>query len=343
MATATAADYSTTSVANGLYYPLSSNPAGYLTSAPVTSVAGKTGAVTLVVGDVSGAAPTASPALSGTPTAPTASPGTNTTQLATTAFVTAAVPAFATMAEAQTGDATDKVMSPRRVRDMIIFPGYVELGGNGNSATSGTGASIFINGAGGRWRELLTPNIAIAGYAQYSLDTTGGSWGALGFGRGQPGYGRNWAKKIAFAGRGHHGGMNGGNNGDANCTIRISLGGKTTGGTGDILTSKGGIGFKYIVGSELQLVVSKGDSSALTITNTGFTPALRQTFDWKIESDGAGNVTCYINDSVVATATNGPVLTAENFNIYFEQVESTAPLATRCTFNVFSSKVYWSA
>ncbi len=92
MATATAADYSTTTVANGLYYPLASNPAGYLTSAPVTSVAGRTGAVTLAVADVSGAAPLASPALTGTPTAPTATAGTDTTQIATTAFVTAAIP-----------------------------------------------------------------------------------------------------------------------------------------------------------------------------------------------------------------------------------------------------------
>jgi hypothetical protein len=92
MSTATAANYSTTTVANGLYYPLSSNPAGYLTSAPVASVAGKTGVVTLVAADVSGAAPLASPALTGTPTAPTATGGTNTTQIATTAFVTAAIP-----------------------------------------------------------------------------------------------------------------------------------------------------------------------------------------------------------------------------------------------------------
>jgi hypothetical protein len=92
MSTATAADYSTTTAANGLYYPLSSNPAGYLTSAPVTSVAGRTGAITLAVADVSGAAPLASPALTGTPTAPTATGGTNTTQIATTAFVTAAIP-----------------------------------------------------------------------------------------------------------------------------------------------------------------------------------------------------------------------------------------------------------
>ena len=80
----------------------------------VTSVAGKTGVVTLVKGDVglgsvdntsdaskpvSTATQTAlnlkanaaSAALTGAPTAPTAAPGTNTTQLATTAFVAAAV------------------------------------------------------------------------------------------------------------------------------------------------------------------------------------------------------------------------------------------------------------
>ncbi|CAM6053371.1 unnamed protein product [Sphagnum tenellum] len=65
----------------------------YVTAAtsPVTSVAGRTGAITLAVSDVSGAAPLASPALTGVPTAPTASVGTNNTQVATTAFVEAAV------------------------------------------------------------------------------------------------------------------------------------------------------------------------------------------------------------------------------------------------------------
>jgi hypothetical protein len=87
MATATAADYSTTSAANLLYYPLSSNPAGYLTSAPVTSVAGRTGAITLAVADISGAAPLASPSLTGTPISTTAAADTNTTQIATTAYV----------------------------------------------------------------------------------------------------------------------------------------------------------------------------------------------------------------------------------------------------------------
>lgn len=77
-----------------------SNPSGYVTSAgaasaaPVQSVAGRTGAVTLTHTDITdwtaSLAPyalLASPALTGTPTAPTAAVSTNTTQLATTAFV----------------------------------------------------------------------------------------------------------------------------------------------------------------------------------------------------------------------------------------------------------------
>jgi hypothetical protein len=63
-----------------------------ISSPPVTSIFGRTGAVTAQTGDygvaqVTGAAASASPAFTGTPTAPTAGTGTSTTQLATTAFV----------------------------------------------------------------------------------------------------------------------------------------------------------------------------------------------------------------------------------------------------------------
>jgi hypothetical protein len=65
---------------------------GVLT-ANVVTVAGRTGNVVLAVSDVSGAAPLASPALTGTPTAPTAATTTNNTQVATTAYVNAAMTA----------------------------------------------------------------------------------------------------------------------------------------------------------------------------------------------------------------------------------------------------------
>jgi hypothetical protein len=57
------------------------------TSSPVLSVAGKIGNVALVVGDITGAAPIASPAFSGVPAVPTAPAGTANLQIASTAFV----------------------------------------------------------------------------------------------------------------------------------------------------------------------------------------------------------------------------------------------------------------
>lgn len=71
---------------------------GYVTAttAPVTSVFGRTGAVVATTGDysvgqVTGAAPLASPTFTGDPKAPTPSPGDNDTSIATTAFVQNAV------------------------------------------------------------------------------------------------------------------------------------------------------------------------------------------------------------------------------------------------------------
>src|SRR5262245_40415055 len=62
-------------------------------TAGVSSFNGRTGAVTLLLADVTGAggAPIASPSLTGVPLAPTAGAGTSTTQIATTEFVQAAV------------------------------------------------------------------------------------------------------------------------------------------------------------------------------------------------------------------------------------------------------------
>lgn len=74
----------------------------------VTSVFTRGGAVIAVSGDygvaqVAGAAPLASPALTGTPTVPTAAPGTGTTQAASTAFVSAAVTVESARAQSAEG------------------------------------------------------------------------------------------------------------------------------------------------------------------------------------------------------------------------------------------------
>lgn len=85
--------------------------------APVKSVNGYTGIVNLIVSDIPGAAPIASPTFTGIPAAPTASPGNNSTQLATTSFVATSFapinsPTFTGVPAAPTpapGDSTTKL------------------------------------------------------------------------------------------------------------------------------------------------------------------------------------------------------------------------------------------
>jgi hypothetical protein len=348
MATANTADYSTTTVANGLYYPLSSNPAGYLTSAPVTSVAGRTGAVTLAVADVSGAAPLASPTFSGTPSLPTGTiavtqtAGNNTTAVATTAFVTAAVPAFATFTTPGV-NSTNTIVSPRVAMDYLMHPGRTEWLKFGSGATSGTGASVTAP-VSTRSAEMVGPNVGVAGYAMAVWDTSFSGWGMFGMTRGVNMGARAWNKPVWASGRGQIGFYGDNNyNGDAHSTIRVSVGGKSSVGSGPISVNDAGFGWLVPgVGNALQLQVSKGDSSALTTVTSSFTPVAKQVFDWKMHSDGAGNVTLWINDNVVATTTAGPTTaTAEAYNFYFEMVEQTASTATRIVWESLNSRVWW--
>lgn len=106
----------------------------------VTSVFGRTGTVTAVSGDytvsqVSGAAPLASPALTGTPTAPTATAGTNTTQIATTAFVGAAIPATLPPSGTAPSEVSPKVVTLTDAATILVNAQLgnemrVTLGGN---------------------------------------------------------------------------------------------------------------------------------------------------------------------------------------------------------------------
>lgn len=131
-------------------------------------------------------------------------------------------------------------------------------------------------------------------------------------------------------------------NGSVNSVIRVSVGGKVAGGSGDINVNDPGFGWYFIPGSAMVLQVSLGNGSALTNVTSSFTPVARQVFDWKLYSDGAGNVTLYINDSEVATTTGGPSTgTAESSNFYFEMVEQTASASTRVLWTSINPKIYW--
>jgi hypothetical protein len=339
MATANTADYSTTTVANGLYYPLSSNPAGYLTSAPVTSVAGRTGAVTLAVADVSGAAPLASPALTGTPTAPTATAGTNTTQLATTAFVQQEVPAasttaagkveLATVAESHAGTSTTLVPTPFGIQFAMAQGMSQRMDFLNTTAVSGSGAvTSFLAG----FREVFTNAISSAGRAAFFLGGQSGTTYTV-FGSNANEVRIDFSKKIWMAGR-FSTATNSTYVGDANCNALITLGGYTGFATGNMTSL--GIGLRKAGGtsSVVQLIVHNG--TTFTSVNTTKTLAIREQTDYMIYSDGAGNVSLYIEGALAASTSSGPTgITADFGGIYREQVEQTASAAVRYSLHCY--------
>jgi hypothetical protein len=320
MAVETASNYLTTATASSTYFT-------------IASAANK--------------ADLASPTFTGTPTLPTGtiattqSPGNNTTALATTAFVTAAVPAIATFTT-PTPTSTTTTVSPRVAMDYIMHPGRVDLYGGGYGVTSGTGASASVSAGTNRTHEIVGPNTGVAGYAGYYFDETYLSYGMYGFTRGAGLIQRAWNKAIWASGRCFIGGATVTTfNGDANSTIRVSVGGKASTAGGDLSASEPGFGWKIPgMGSAMQLQVSNG--SAVTTVTSSFTPVARQVFDWKTHSDGAGNVTLWINDSQVATTTGGPsTSTPEDYNYYFEQVQQTSAAATRIALYSLNPRVWW--
>jgi hypothetical protein len=292
-------------------------------------------------------APLASPTFTGTPTLPTGtiattqSPGDNTTALATTAFVTAAVPAFATISDTNSPSSTTKVMSPSNVLDLILSANFQMLYyGAGVSGASGTGGGFGNNG--GRWHDLASPNASISGYGAWSFDTNTNGVGFAASDRGASPISKNWSKKIWLAGRTSIGNYpNTTLDGDANTFHRVSLGGKTSFSAGDISSSIRGIGFKIPGGGSSAMILQVGNGSTVTSVTSSFTPTLRQVFDWKIYSDGTGNVTLYVNDSQVATTTAGPT-GQQNYGLYFEMCDSNGSNTKGFLASNFGTKIYYS-
>lgn len=283
----------------------------------------------------------ASPAFTGTPTAPTATAGTNTTQIATTAFVTAAVPAFGATADINDPVSTTRAASIDNVRDILMSNGYQLLyQGAGSTGTSGTGAAV--NNNGGRWKEYVSANSAVAGHAKGVYDTPAASIGIAGYQRGANLTSRNWSKKVWMTGRcmiGHFSLST--YNGSANTWARVTLGGYTAIGAGDMSASNRGIGWRVQGGgtSALELQVSNG--TTVTTVTSSFTPTLQQCFDWEIYSDGAGNVTLFVNDSQVATTNAGPTGT-QTSGLYMEGVDSTASSTAAFILNNLGTKIFFA-
>jgi hypothetical protein len=287
-----------------------------------------------------------SPAFTGTPSLPTGTTavtqtaGNNTTAVATTAFVTAAVPAFGVQADINEPLSSTKAASIENVREMLLSPAYqMFYQGLGVNGTSGAGAAVNANS--GRWKEYVGPNSAVAGHAKGVYDTTSSGIGFAGYQRGANLTSRNWSKKVWMAGRcmiGHFSLST--YNGSANSFARVSLGGYTAIGAGDMNSIIRGIGWRLQGGGSSALELQVCNGTTVTNVTSSFTPVLKECFDWEIYSDGAGNVTLFVNDSQVATTTAGPTGT-QGSGLYMEGIDATASSTAAFILNNLGTKIYY--
>jgi len=290
-------------------------------------------------------APLASPALTGTPTAPTATGGTNTTQIATTAFVQAAVPAIASVAQTNSPSSNTVAMSPDKVRQMMMFPGMQEFLGGGTVGTSGAGAAAPSNSA--RWRQFVGPNASTAGYSAFVFDTFASQLGFLGSKRGVNEFGKNYARPFWASGRTIIGLDSGTFTGDVNNTFRCELGGRNVlGQSGD--PTGPSLGWRVAGGGASAIVFYMRSRSSInggtySQTTTSFTPTANQWFDWMVTYNGTDTCQMYVNDTLVGTiSANFTGFQGEMFNFYTEQIEQTGSAAVRMGVSQLPPRIFFS-
>jgi hypothetical protein len=273
-------------------------------------------------------APLASPAFTGTPSLPTGTTavtqtaGNNTTAVATTAFVTAAVPVAATVAEAKAGTDTAKFISANVLQKVVNSPSYYKFP-RGIMSTAVSGTASYVTA--GALHTLLGGTSSGAGGAIHryngpsSVDIGSGTGWAIG-----TGYGINFGKQIRLTGSTRM--LLGANN-----IVRVSYGKNGTSGVGD--PTQPSIGWRYnLTTGFIEIVVHNGTTLTTLTTASNPFPGF---FEWEIYSNGAGSVQMFVNDVSIGTTTGGPTsLASSNTPSYVEEIESTSS-------NTIASGVYF--
>ena len=270
-----------------------------------------------------------SPALSGVPIAPTASNGTNTTQIATTAFVTAAVPSFATNIQALSATSKTTAVSPflsklAGISTNVWVPGVISL----SAVTSGTGSNAsssytVLSGS------LFSPNAGLAGYASrgFTLQFPSNSGSSLYNYGTESGhsvriYGVSFAVTVAGVKvRGVFGRMGG--------TLPVP-------GT---LASRG-YGWEWDWGTRTMSIIAHNGTS-LTTTPVTWNPANGRNYEIMCTSDGAGTISLYIDGTLLGTSSGGPTTSLSSSIVWWQlEIESQATATSQLSVVYQNPKMY---
>jgi hypothetical protein len=189
------------------------------------------------------------------------------------------------------------VVNPATLLDAKFF--------QGNKLIPSITVSTTVSGVGAvsqqtqNYRLITAPTTAI-GFALFNAFLANSSRG------GSITAGFNFSKQITFGARLNRNVASP----DANTVFRFVIG-KSSSTGGDL--AERGIMIKQTGSGALQLLVHNG--TTLTTVTSSFTATNQQAYDLRVISDGAGNVTLYVNDSSVATTTGGAT-TSANINTH---------------------------
>jgi hypothetical protein len=231
---------------------------------------------------------------------------------------------FATSTQAQAGTSTTTVVSPATLLDAKYFSGgksAVQI--TWSTGTSGTGASAGAQNANGRLNAAPTTAVGYAIAGANLVNTSRGlAYGApVDFSK-RVQLGLRVARNVASP--------------DSASVWRYSIG-KSIGVTSAGDLSVRGLMIKVAGSGALQLLVHNGTS--LTAVTSSYTPSNSTAYDVVVVSDGAGNVTLYVNGSSVATSTGGPTSSSGGSPQLTFEVENTA-IITGSPQNICISDYY---
>ena len=256
--------------------------------------------------DLSPYAPLASPTFTGTPTLPTGtiattqSPGNNTTALATTAFVTAAVPAFATSTQSRAASSTTVAQSPGSDMWQMMNPGFIRVNRAGHTYTATGTMGTFTSGW---YSSLMNVGAGIASAKFRSFGTSQVDQSNLCISKGYRSY-IDFSRRIWCSGRFY---TENAAWSDPNVSARFYFGKAENSANGDPARKSFGWSLPgNATAANRNPVLQVHNGTTLTNVATTFAVVGQQYFDWDIVADGAGNVTLYINGTQYATTALGP-------------------------------------
>jgi hypothetical protein len=281
-----------------------------------------------------------SQAFTGTPSLPTGTigvtqtAGNNTTALATTAFVTAAVPAFAATTNVIFDpSSTTLALNPSLVPQFLANSNYRNFSSLTVTSISGSAVTTQFGSA----RELYTSSTSVAGRATFMNAFYFSAFMSMSSKSNSNII--DWSKKIwvfgtAILGRSTY-------LGNANTVTRVNLGGRSANATGN-LTQKG-IGFFKVGGTGTFINLTVHNGTTLTSVASSVTLASDATVHYIIYSDGAGNVQLYLDGVLAASTTAGPTGSGTSgHNIYEEQIESATSSGSLSSMHIAGAGIYMS-